>query len=111
MITIADIRKNIMLAKKEGNKEKALVLTTFLENAQKIAKADKNREIVDKDLIWIDFQWLNGIGFDIEIDFGYEKNLLVRYGQIITSPINRLIKKFPIEMKRIGKQRLQVGYK
>lgn len=51
MITIADIRKNIMLAKKEGNKEKALVLTTFLENAQKIAKADKNREIVDKDLI------------------------------------------------------------
>ena len=51
MVTIPEIRKEILNAKREGDKEKSLILTTFLENAQKIAKADKNREIVDKDLI------------------------------------------------------------
>lgn len=50
-MTIVEIRKAIMIAKKDGNKEKAMVLTSFLENAQKIAKADKNREVNDKDLI------------------------------------------------------------
>lgn len=50
-MTIVEIRKAIMLAKKDGNKEKAMVLTSFLEQAQKIAKADKNREVTDKDLI------------------------------------------------------------
>lgn len=50
-MTLVEIRKAIMIAKKEGNKDKALVLTSFLENALKIAKADKNREVNDKDLI------------------------------------------------------------
>lgn len=71
--------------------------------------------VVNKDLIWLDLQWINGIGFDIEIDFGQEKTVLVRYGQLISSPINRLIKKSDgthhFEWKRIGKQRLQVGYR
>ena len=51
MVTIPEIRKEILNAKKEGNKEKALILTTFLENAQKIAKEDKNREMTDQDLV------------------------------------------------------------
>lgn len=71
--------------------------------------------VVNKDLIWLDIQWINGIGFDIEIDFGQEKTVLVRYGQLISSPINRLIKKSDgthhFEWKRIGKHRLQVGYR
>ena len=50
-MNISEIRKAVMVAKKDGNKEKALVLTSFLENAQKIAKADGNREVTDKDLI------------------------------------------------------------
>ena len=51
MVTIPEIRKEILNAKREGDKEKSLILTTFLENAQKIAKEDKNREMTDQDLI------------------------------------------------------------
>lgn len=51
MVTIPEIRKEILNAKREGNKEKSLILTTFLENAQKIAKEDKNREMTDQDLV------------------------------------------------------------
>lgn len=47
MVTIPEIRKEILNAKREGDKEKSLILTTFLENAQKIAKEDKNREMTD----------------------------------------------------------------
>ena len=50
-MTLVEIRKSIMFAKRDGEKEVAMVLTSFLENAQKIAKADKNREVTDKDLI------------------------------------------------------------
>ena len=51
MVTIPEIRKEILNAKREGNKKKSLILTTFLENAQKIAKEDKNREMTDQDLV------------------------------------------------------------
>ena len=51
MVTIPEIRKEILNAKREGNKEKSLILTTFLENAQKIEKEDKNREMTDQDLV------------------------------------------------------------
>ncbi len=51
MVTITEIRKEILNAKREGDKEKSLILTTFLENAQKIAKEDKNREMTDQDLV------------------------------------------------------------
>ena len=51
MVTIPEIRKEILNAKREGDKEKSLILTTFLENAQKIAKEDKNREMTDQDLV------------------------------------------------------------
>ena len=70
---------------------------------------------VNEDFVWVDMQWVNGIGFDIEISFGQEKTVLLRYGQIITSPINRLNNrndgKDQIQWKRLAKQRLQVGYK
>lgn len=70
---------------------------------------------VNEDFVWVDMQWVNGIGFDIEISFGQEKTVLMRYGQIITSSINRLNNrndgKDQIQWKRLAKQRLQVGYK
>ena len=69
----------------------------------------------NEDFVWVDIQWVNGIGFDIELNFGEEKTVLLRYGQIITSVINRPNKgkdgKEQIEWKRLAKQRLQVGYK
>ncbi|CAF1143554.1 unnamed protein product [Rotaria sordida] len=71
--------------------------------------------IVNEDFIWIDIQWINGIGFDVQIDYGNEKKVLITYGQFIISPFNRIIKKnddiHDIQWKRISKQRLQVGYK
>jgi hypothetical protein len=70
---------------------------------------------VNEDFIWIDVQWVNGIGFDLQIDYGNEKKVFIRYGQIITSQVNKVIKKnegtHEIQWKRIAKQRLQVGYK
>lgn len=50
-MTIVDLRKDILNAKREKDKEKTLVLTTFLEVALKIAKDDGNREVTDQDLI------------------------------------------------------------
>jgi len=71
--------------------------------------------LINEDFIWIDIQWINGIGFDIQIDYGNEKKVLLRYGQFISNPFNRTIKKddgiHQIQWKRIAKQRLQVGYK
>jgi len=68
--------------------------------------------LVNEDIVWIDIQWINGIGFDVQIDFGHEKKILLRYGQIITSPINRLNKKDEeYQWKRLAKRRFQVGYK
>ncbi|CAF1019415.1 unnamed protein product [Rotaria sordida] len=71
--------------------------------------------IVNEDFIWIDIQWINGIGFDIQISYGNEKKFLIRYGQIILNSFNHTIKKndgiHHIQWKRIAKQRLQVGYK
>jgi hypothetical protein len=71
--------------------------------------------LVNEDFIWVDIQWINGIGFDIKIDYGDEKKVVIRYEQIITSQFNRILKKndgiHDIQWKRIGKQRLQVGYK
>jgi hypothetical protein len=68
--------------------------------------------LVNEDFIWIDIQWINGIGFDIKIDYGNEKKVFIRYGQFITGQLNRIIKKNDdLQWKRISKQRLQVGYK
>jgi hypothetical protein len=71
--------------------------------------------LINEDFIWIDIQWINGIGFDIQIDYGNEKKVLLRYGQFISNPFNRTMKKddgiHQIQWKRIAKQRLQVGYK
>jgi hypothetical protein len=68
--------------------------------------------LINEDFIWIDIQWINGIGFDIQIDYGNEQKIFIRYGQFISSQFNRIIKKNDdIQWKRISKQRLQVGYK
>ncbi|UJR29011.1 hypothetical protein I4U23_010229 [Adineta vaga] len=70
---------------------------------------------VNEDYIWIDLQWINGIGFDIEINYDQEKQFLLRYEQFISTFSNRTIRKtddiHQIQWKRVGKQRLQVGYK
>jgi hypothetical protein len=67
--------------------------------------------LMNEDWIWVDIQWINGIGFDIQIDFGNEKKVFIRYGQFITSPLNRIVKKEDnVQWKRIAKQRLHVGY-
>ncbi|CAF3946958.1 unnamed protein product [Adineta steineri] len=70
---------------------------------------------INEDFVWVDIQWINGIGFDIHIDYGNVKKVDIRYGQIMKSQINRLIKKndgiHEIQWKRLSKQRLQVGYK
>jgi hypothetical protein len=70
---------------------------------------------VNEDFIWIDIQWINGIGFDVQIDYGSEKKVIIRYGQIVSTSFNRTMKKTEgihfIQWKRIAKQRLQVGYK
>jgi hypothetical protein len=68
--------------------------------------------LINEDFIWVDIQWINGIGFDIQIDYGHEQKVFLRYGQFITSQFNKLIKiNDEIQWKRISKQRLQVGYK
>jgi hypothetical protein len=71
--------------------------------------------VVNDELIWIDLQWLNGIGFDIQIAYGTETTVSVRYEQIVGTPFNRTMKKsdgvHDIQWKRLAKQRLQVGYK
>jgi hypothetical protein len=71
--------------------------------------------LMNEDFIWIDIQWINGIGFDIEINYGQEKKVLLRYGQFISNTFNRTMKKndgiHQIQWKKIAKQRLQVGYK
>jgi len=70
---------------------------------------------VNEDFIWIDIQWIDGIGFDIQINYGDEKKVSLRYGQFISNSFNRTIKKIDgihqIQWKRIAKQRLQVAYK
>jgi hypothetical protein len=67
---------------------------------------------VNEDFIWIDIQWIDGIGFDIKINYGNENKVLIRYGQFISNPFNRTIKKNDgLQWKRIAKQRLQIGYK
>lgn len=71
--------------------------------------------LMNEDLVWVDIQWVNGIGFDIQVDFGKETKVLLRYGQFITGTFNRTMKKtngkHHIQWKRIAKQRLQIGYK
>ncbi len=68
--------------------------------------------LANEDFVWVDIQWVNGIGFDLRIDYGNEKKFFIRYGQFITSQLNRIMKKDEdIQWKRIAKQRLQVGYK
>lgn len=68
--------------------------------------------LINEDFIWVDIQWINGIGFDIKIDYGNEQKVFIRYGQFITSQFNRITKKDDqIQWKRISKRRLQVGYK
>lgn len=71
--------------------------------------------LINEDIIWIDIQWINGIGFDIQINYGNENKIILYYGQFITSSINQLIKKnektYQIQWKRIADKRLQIGYK
>lgn len=50
-MNIVELRKQIMVAKKEKNLNRAKVLSAILDQAQKIAKADKNREVEDKDIV------------------------------------------------------------
>jgi hypothetical protein len=67
--------------------------------------------LVNEDFIWIDIQWINGIGFDIQIDYGKQSKVLLRYEQFISNSLNRIMKKNDVQWKRIAKQRLQVGFK
>ena len=68
--------------------------------------------LANEDWIWVDIQWINGIGFDVRIDFGTEKKVSVRYGQFINSAVNRMVMHTDdVQWKRMAKQRLQVGYK
>jgi len=71
--------------------------------------------LINEDFIWIDIQWINGIGFDIQINYGNENKFILRYGQFISNSLNRTMKKndgiHQIQWKKIAKQRLQVGYK
>lgn len=70
---------------------------------------------VNQDFVWVDIQWIDGIGFDIEINYDQEKKFLVRYGQFTSGLSNRTVKRndgiHEIQWKRVAKQRLQVGYK
>lgn len=67
------------------------------------------------DFTVVDVQWLNGIGFDIQIDFGNEKKVLLRYGEIKPSPFNKTISKLDghhhVQWRKLGRQRVQIGYK
>lgn len=71
--------------------------------------------LINEDFIWIDIQWINGIGFDMQIDFGKEKQIVLRYGHVMSVAFNRTMKKttgvHQVQWKRIAKQRLQIGYK
>ncbi|CAF5194687.1 unnamed protein product, partial [Rotaria magnacalcarata] len=70
--------------------------------------------LANKDFIWIDTQWINGVGFDIEIDYGHENKVTLLYGQFIFNSVNRTMKKIDgihhLQWKRTAKQRLQIGY-
>ncbi|CAF0748743.1 unnamed protein product [Adineta steineri] len=70
---------------------------------------------VNEDFIWVDIQWINGIGFDIEINFDTENKVFLRYGQFMSNYFNRTARKnngiHQVQWKRVAKQRLQVGYK
>ncbi|CAF2607106.1 unnamed protein product [Rotaria sp. Silwood2] len=71
--------------------------------------------LINQDFIWIDIQWMNGIGFNIQINYGDEKKITIHYAQIILNSLNRITNKndgiHHIQWKKIAKQRLQVGYK
>ena len=70
---------------------------------------------VRKDYVWIDVQWIDGVGFNIKIEFGQEKEILLRYEQLIKAVINRSVNKtegqHQIQWKRLGQKHIQVGYK
>ncbi|CAF4402568.1 unnamed protein product [Rotaria socialis] len=71
--------------------------------------------LANKDFIWVDIQWINGVGFDIEIDYGNEKKVVLHYGQFISNAVNRIMKKIDgihhLQWKITAKQRLQIGYR
>lgn len=70
---------------------------------------------VNSDVVWVDVQWIDGIGFDVRIQFGDEKKFLLRYEQIINALLNRTMKKSDgideFLWKRLAKQHLQIGHK
>lgn len=71
--------------------------------------------LVNEDFIWVDVQWTNGIGFDVQIDFDHEKKFVLHYGDFIRNSFNRTVKVNDrvhlIHWKRITRQRLQIGYR
>ena len=71
--------------------------------------------LANEDFIWTDIQWVNGVGFDVRINYGHETKLLIRYGQIIASTLNGTVTKtdgsHEFQWRKIAKKRLQVGYK
>ncbi|CAF1560182.1 unnamed protein product, partial [Didymodactylos carnosus] len=65
----------------------------------------------DNNLIWIDIQYFDGIGFNTEINMGNGKIITLYYGILINSPMNK-IKQFDdnTSLKRLSKTRFQIGY-
>ena len=68
---------------------------------------------VNEDIVWIDIQWINGIGFDIEVEFDIEHRTRMYYGQLITTVINRTMENFENGKywRRIADRRVQIGFR
>ena len=68
---------------------------------------------VNEDIIWIDIQWINGIGFDTEIEFDIEHRVRMYYGQWMTTGVNQTMENVEngIMWRRIADRRVQIGFR
>jgi hypothetical protein len=66
---------------------------------------------VNEDIVWIDIQWMNGIGFDIEIEFDIKHRVRMYYGQLMTTGVNQTIESSENGMywRRVADRRVQIG--
>ena len=68
---------------------------------------------VNEDIVWIDIQWINGIGFDIEIEFDIKHRIRLYYGQLTTTAVSQTIESNENGMhwRRVADRRVQIGFR
>ena len=68
---------------------------------------------VKNDIVWIDIQWIDGIGFDIEIDFGIDDRIQISYEELLTTVINQTMEniQYGYSCRRMTDRRVQIGFR